>query len=222
MQLAIWCFTNGAIATTIPSLLGAFYIGAIVSGTILGSMIFRERLSRKAKVATAIAVVGLYLLSQNSLSNTGILYGLAAGSLECITHSIRKYLGGVSRGVMALVAMGGTLAFTSLGAGLTNQSLTWPTLPQTWWVGIIFAILAILVNMTLTYGFRMTPVNWGSLIMAAEIFFGSIMGWWWLGVVPTSDEWVSNGLILAAIMVQNVDVAHNGKVLKVIRQTLEG
>lgn len=222
MQIGIWLFTKGAMTTTVPSLLGAFYIGTIVSGTILGSVVFREKLSRKMVVSTTIAIVGLYLLSKNSLSNIGTLYGLAAGSIECVTHSLRKYLVGVSRGVMALVAMGGVLIFTIIGAILNAQSLSWPITLQTWWVGIIFATLAVLVNMTLTYGFRLTPVNWGSLIMAGEIVFGSLFAWRWLGMAPTNNEWISGGLILMAIVAQNVNVEHNGRVIKTIRQMLEG
>lgn len=221
MQMSIWLFTKGAMTTTIPSLLGAFYIGTIVTGTILGSVVFRERLSRKTMVSTVIAILGLYLLSKNSLSNIGMLYGLVAGSIECITHSIRKYLDGVSRGAIALVAMGGVLVFTSIGNALSGLPLGWPTMLQTWWVGIIFAILAVLVNMTLTYGFRATPVNWGSLIMAGEIVFGSLFAWWWLGLSPTNNELVSSWLILMAIVTQNVKVVYNGRLLKTIRQILE-
>lgn len=222
IQAGIWCFTQGALLTTIPSLLGAFYIGSIISGAVIGVLIFRERLSGKSMVATTIAIGGLYWLTKDATSDVGVLYGLVAGLLECTTHSIRKYLSKVSRGMMALVAMLGTLVFTLVSAEISHQPLVWPTQTQTWLVGMVFATLATLVNMTLTYGFRSTPIAWGSILMATEIVFGSLMGWWWLGTAPTSTEWTNNLLILLAIISQNMPVLHNKKVLTFIRNTLEG
>lgn len=220
-QVSIWSFTKGAVLTSIPSLLGSFYIGSIVSGTMLGLLVFHEKLALKNWVGTFMAILGLYVLSQNFVGNRGILYGLVAGSLECLTQAIRKYLGGVSKGAILLASLLGVLAMSLISALISGYSFYLPQLTTTWIGGSIFAVLVGVVNITVTYGFRLLPMNVGSVIMSGEIFFGALFSTLFLSTKPTGTELFASIVVLLSIVVQNWVIREDTKLVLLIRKMLE-
>lgn len=222
IQLSIWSFTKGAVLTSIPSLLGSFYIGSIVTGTLLSLSIFREKIALKNWVGTFIAILGLYILSKNFIGNQGIIYGLAAGSAECITQAIRKYLSGVSKGAILLTSLLGVLTVSLVSALISGSSFYLPQLTTTWIGGSIFALLVGAVNITVTYGFRLLPMNVGSVIMSSEIFFGAIFSTIFLSIKPTGSELFASIAVLLSILIQNMVIKADNRLILSIRKMLEG
>lgn len=220
-QVSIWSFTKGAVLTSIPSLLGSFYIGSIVSATLLGFSVFREKLALKNWIGTFLAILGLYILSKNFVGNQGILYGLAAGSLECITQGIRKYLGGVSKGAILLTSLLGVLAVSLASALMSDNNFYIPELTTTWIGGSIFALLVGIVNILVTYGFRLLPMNVGSVIMSGEIFFGTIFSSIFLATKPTGPELFASIAVLLSILIQNWVIREDNRLVLSIRKMLE-
>ena len=97
-----------------------------------------------------------------------------------------------------------------------------PTHPDTWMVGVVFGLLAVIVNIAVTYGFRKIPINLGSIIMSTEIGFGALFGLIVLGMKPSLTELVTITLITVAVIVQNITIKNDAKILVFVRKILEG
>lgn len=221
MQGSIWSFTQGAVLTSISSLLGSFYIGSIATSSILGVLVFKDRVEIKSWIGTLFAVAGLYALAHESTNMTGVIFGLIAGMAESMTQAIRKYLNDVSPGGILLTSVFGVLLYSLLVSIYSDIQLHAPILMGTWVAGSLFAVLLVIVNLAVTYGFRRVSMNVGSIIMSSELLFGMVMSALLLSVRPSINEMVAATSIMVSIIIQNVGVESDNRLVVIIKRLLE-
>ncbi len=222
MQGSIWSFTQGAVLTSISSLLGSFYIGSIATASVLGRLVFKERVEIKSWVGTLLAVGGLYALMQENTNMAGVIFGLIAGAFESMTQAIRKYLRGVSPGAILLTSVLGILIFSLMTNYVSGNQFRVPVITETWVAGGCFALLLVMVNLLITYGFRRVSMNVGSIIMSSELLFGMLMSVMLLSTNPTTSEVMAATAIMASIIIQNTTVNSDNKVVALTKKMLEG
>lgn len=221
MQGSIWSFTQGAILTSISSLLGSFYIGSIATSSILGSLVFKDRVEIKSWIGTLLAVVGLYVLVHENTNVAGVIFGLIAGMSESMTQAIRKYLHGVSPGAILLTSVLGILVLSLMTNYVAGNQFRVPVITETWVAGGCFALLLVMVNLLITYGFRRVSMNVGSIIMSSELLFGMVMSAMLLSTNPTTSEAVAATAIMASIITQNVAFKSNNRLILLMKRVLE-
>ena len=222
MQISITNFTKATLLIPISSLIGAFYIGSLVTATLTGIFVYKEKISWTGASSTLLAGLGLWLLTLNGGNFAGLILAIIAGSAESVTQAIRKSAPNLSKGVTAVIAIFGILMFTLLQNIFNKEVLMIPRLPLTWLVGIVFGLAAVFVNIAVTYGFRKIPINLGSIIMSTEIGFGALFGLIVLGMKPSLTELVTITLITVAVIVQNITIKNDAKILVFVRKILEG
>lgn len=222
LQLSIWLFTRAATLMSIPSLLGYFYIGTIIMGNLLGLFFFREKIASKNIFATVLTIAGLYFLTRSGNANGGELFAIAAGSMECTANAIRKKLHNVSKGTITLISLFSILLFTIIGATISGSAIQVPHYAASWGAGAIFAVLVVLVNILVTYGFRVTQIHLASVIMSLEILFGAVFSVVFMSVFPTQSEVAVGMLLLISVAIQNARVNNESKAVKFVRNILEG
>lgn len=221
MQGSIWSFTQGAVLTSISSLLGSFYIGSIATSSFLGNLVFKDRVEIKSWIGTLFAVAGLYALVHENTNVTGVIFGLIAGMAESMTQAIRKYLSDVSPGGILLTSVLGVLLYSLLVSIYSDNQLQAPILMGTWVAGSFFAVLLVIVNLAVTYGFRRVSMNVGSIIMSSELLFGMVMSALLLSVRPSINEMVAAISIMVSIIIQNVGVESDNRLVVIVRRVLE-
>ena len=114
MQISITNFTKAALLIPISSLIGAFYIGSLVTATLTGIFVYKEKISWTGASSTLLAGLGLWLLTLNGGNFAGLILAIIAGSAESVTQAIRKSAPNLSKGVTAVIAIFGILMFTLL------------------------------------------------------------------------------------------------------------
>lgn len=205
-------FTIAVTNTTIANAVFLAYAGSIISSFLIGTFVLKEKLGTNKILAIALAMVGLMMYSNAILALTlGVVTALCTGLLDGVANGIRKTLKGYDRNavlkyqfifgsVFALVM----LMFSSVPA--IKQFSLMPLL-----AGILFAALQISLGNLLLYGFQHFDVNVGTVILATEILFATILGFVIFREVPARNEIIGGLTIFAASILSAVDLPRRFK-----------
>ncbi|KXK10685.1 MAG: EamA-like transporter family protein [Microgenomates bacterium OLB23] len=199
-------FTISVNTTKIANSVFLLYAGSIISSLIIGTFIFKEKLTAIKIIAIVIALFGLLMYSNALLSvSIGVVTGFASGIFDGISNSLRKSLKGFSRNKLLQYqfAIGG--AFLLLTTLITGEQIIKEVSLLPILVLIVFALLQVGLGNLLLYGFQHFDVNIGTVILSMELFFASIMGFLLFREVPTSKELLGGLLIFVASVLSAVD-----------------
>jgi len=72
--------------------------------------------------------------------------------------------------------------------------------------GLVFALLQISLGNLLLYGFQHFDVNVGTVILATELFFASLIGLIFFREIPSTHEIIGGCFIFVASILSAVDV----------------
>ncbi|NGZ97814.1 MAG: EamA/RhaT family transporter [Nitrospira sp. WS110] len=162
------------------------------------------RIDRRVVLATAIAVVGLWLLIKpDAVMNVGDLMTLGcalafAGHIICLERYTRR-VDAPSLLVWQMIAM--TLLF----------------LPAPWWestpasafsptavllIGLgVTGVLATLAFAVQMWAQQLVPAQQVALLFASEPAYAAWLSWYFLGEVLDMDGWIGSALILLAVVI---------------------
>jgi drug/metabolite transporter (DMT)-like permease len=200
-------FTMSVNLTTLGNSVFLLYAGSIIASLLIGTLALKEKLTIVKIVAIVLSLIGLAMYSSALLSlSLGIIAAVASGILDGVSNSIRKTLGGVDRNTVLLYqyAIGSACALLVLAIAPQDAIQTvsaWPVL-----VGVVFAVLIILLGNLLLYGFQHFDVNIGTVILATELFFASLIGWLFFREVPATNEVIGGVIIFIASILSAVDI----------------
>lgn len=200
-------FTVAVNTTKLGNSVFLLYAGSIIASLLIGTLALKEELTAVKIAAIILALIGLAMYSAAFLAlSLGVVTAALSGILDGVSNSIRKTLKGIDRNSVLLYqyGFGALLAFIVLAAvpqeGIRAVSL-WPIL-----VGVIFSGALIGVGNLLLYGFQHFDVNVGTVILAAELFFATLLGWVFFHEIPARNEVIGGLLIFIASIMSAVDV----------------
>jgi drug/metabolite transporter (DMT)-like permease len=201
-------FTISANNTKIANAVVLLYAGSILSSFIIGTLAFREKITTQKMVAIGLALIGLSMYSGGFLAaSLGILAGFGSGLIDGLSNATRKTLKSVDRNLVIMYQfLAGSifaLIVVTLAGDFTIVNAGWLPIIAT----VIFAVAQIVLNNLLLFGFQHFDVNIGTVILATELFFATIMGYLFFRESPTIAELIGGIVIFMASIVASVNLA---------------
>jgi len=179
------------------------YAGGILSSLVLGSVVFREKVTPLKVASSLTALTGLLIFAYPfSLAGSalfGVVMGLVSGLFDAICNSIRKYLRHTPREMVLatsfLITI--TLLSTTLAASPQVAVTSALTLPVSAAV-LVHGLLIIATGYLLIYGLKRTDVHIGTIVLASEIFISLVVNYFLLQESPTMQEFIGALVIFSA------------------------
>jgi drug/metabolite transporter (DMT)-like permease len=190
-------FTYAVTLTTIVESVFALYAGSMVTSLLIGTLYLKESLTKLKVVALLVALGGLVVYSDGSLIlSLGGFAAFGAGVLDGVTNTLRKTLHRVGRlqvqfyqnAVGAVCAV--LFALVSSEQAFTGYVALWPILAT-----VLFVFMMIGLGYMLLYGFQHFDVNVGTIILATELFFATVLGVIFFREVPSWHQ-ILGGLMI--------------------------
>jgi len=208
-------FTISANSTKIANSVVLLYAGSILSSFVIGSIAFKEKITKQKTIAIVLALVGLSMYAGGFLAaSAGILAGFGSGLFDGFANAMRKTLKSVDRNLVIMYSftIGSLFALLIVLAtgGFEVGQFAWLPIVLT----VVFAILQIVLNNLLLFGFQHFDVNVGTVILAMELFFASLLGYLFFRESPTMSELVGAIVIFAASIVASVNFSQLFKIKK--------
>jgi drug/metabolite transporter (DMT)-like permease len=210
--IVVLLFTLAVTNTTIANSVFLLYAGSILSSFLVGTIVFKEKVTGIKLVAIAIGIVGLGMYSQTFLAlSIGVIAAFASGLFDGVANGLRKKLKGIDRNlvisssyaVAAVLALGVTI----LLGGQWLYEISWTSITTV----VVFAILLVFLSNLLLFGFQHFDVNVGTVILASELFFATLLGYIFFREQPTANELIGGVLIFAASIIASVDFGSFGR-----------
>lgn len=206
--LSILCFTISANSIKVTNSLFMLYVGSLASTAIFGKILFKEKFSPKHIMALILVFIGLsffvYPFSIESIS-LGLILGLLSGVFEGASHTLRKLMKDVKREVVVFYQ---SLSGVVLASGLlvfSNDAFIKEFHLSSILVAMLFGLLLVAIGYLLVYGFGNFDVNWGTIILATELFFAIVINSIFLKEFPTSFELLGGLLIFAGTAITSLN-----------------
>ncbi len=207
-------FTLSVTNTKIANTIFVFYAASMIVSFLIGTLALREKLTLQKILTLAIALLGLLMYSNTILAlSFGIIMGILSGCFDGVSNAIRKTLQGVNRqGVLQYQFLGSALlAFVAMSLSSSQPLIkTVSIIPIL--VTILFALLQIKLGDWLLYGFQRFDVNTGTVILATELFFASLIGLLFFGEILSMKEALGGLLIFTASVISAIDFKFKQKV----------
>lgn len=195
-------FTIGVTQVKIATAVFLLYAASMISSLIFGTVFFKETLGAQKIIALALAFVGLFLFGDVLIAlSSGIIACLLSGICEGIGNGIRKSLKGADRTTVLLYQffVNATLASILMIFAAEPIIKTVSTAPII--AVVAFAILQLILNHLLLFGFQSFDVNIGTVILSLELFFAAILGFIFFGEALTTAELLGGLAIFIASIV---------------------
>lgn len=196
-------FTLAVVEVKIATAVFLLYTASMISSLIFGTIFFKESLGIQKVIALILALVGLWMFGDILIALTfGVLAALLSGLCEGVGNGIRKGLKGADRTTVLLYQffVNAVLA-TILAVFFTVEPIikeigTGPIIAV-----VAFAILQLILNHLLLFGFQHFDVNIGTIILSLELFFAAILGYFIFGEALTTNELFGGVAIFIASIV---------------------
>lgn len=201
-------FTISVTNTTIANSTFLLYAGSIFSSFLIGTFIFKEKVTGIKLLAIGIGLVGLAMYSNSFLSlSLGVVTAFASGLLDGVANGIRKKLKGVDRNVVIGISYGAGAVIALVFAlfwegGIQVHEVSTVTILTI----VLFSVLLVFLSNLLLFGFQHFDVNVGTVILACELLFATLLGYLVFGETPAPNELFGGILIFAASVIASVDL----------------
>jgi drug/metabolite transporter (DMT)-like permease len=200
-------FTISVNNTKIANSVFLLYAGSIISSLLLGTILFKEKLTKWKIIAVVISLIGLGLFSHEFIGiGIGVITGFLSGIADGISNSLRKSLKGVEKSSLLVYQFSIGAIFALVLGLLFGEVFVKTFVLSSILVGILFGVLQVGLNNLLLYGFQHFDVNVGTVILATELFFATILGFLVFGEVPLTNEIIGGLLIFTASIISSVDI----------------
>lgn len=205
--IAVIFFTLSVTQTKIANSVFLLYVTSMIVSLIIGTLLFKEKFTTQKVFALVVALAGLFMYSNAIFAlSTGIITGILSGVFDGLANALRKTLKGIDRAmVLQHQFLGGgllaILVMLFMTEPIIKEITLWPIL-----VTIIFALLQIKLGNWLLYGFQHFDVNIGTVILATEIFFASLIGFIFFKETLLLNEAIGGLLIFIASVISVVEL----------------
>ena len=203
--IVLTLFTYGVLLGTIAGTIFGLYLSSVITGTLLGRVLFGEQLVGRTLLGMSIAVLGLIIHSAPPVTGEpigiGVLLGIIGGALQASANTVRKIVSTKELRI-PMIALQSWLSVPIIGfLVVVNEQAIVPTAPISLWGWVVaYAAMQVVFVYLLLVGFEYYPVNLGHVVLATELIFGALIGIGLYGEMPTVYQWVGMVLIFAAIV----------------------
>lgn len=188
-----------------------FYAGSIISGYLVGSIFFQEKLNQVKIIAIVFSLIGVSLIYLSDISlNQRLLYltlalvsGFASGSWNALSKTVSdKYpnsqLVFVDAAFHTFVSL---IIFLIIGEKFPIPEISLSWLGITAWAATQVAVVSLVI-----YGFKQLEAHLASLIMPLEVFFGAFFGFLFFKEILTLYALLGGVLILIAFSLPHLKI----------------
>ena len=204
-------FQTMGLRSTSPSYSAFITSLSVLLVPLLGLLIFRHRPRTQTVAGVILATLGLFFL----LLRTADLKLQAGDGLTLICAVMFAFhillLGrfvSVSdyRQLMLVQVAGTAILCTLMGPVVETPFIAWNSTIVLYLMmtGVVATAFALFVQ---AWAQRHTTANHAALIFSLEPFFAALFAFWILGQILTAREWVGGVLILAGILVSELQIA---------------
>lgn len=197
-------FQNLPIGTAIL----IFYACLMLSGFVLGKLIFGEVIDHTKQISFICALIGMGIIYRFSLDPSQIIPALAmaaAGFMGGTAGILPKKLSSSYSESQIMLSYVSLMIVFNLPLSLYFQE----TLPAfsniaEWLPQIGYATAMLIANLTVIAGFKYVPASVGSLIGLTEIIFGALIGYAFFSEPLTFSILIGGGLIILSAAIPNL------------------
>jgi drug/metabolite transporter (DMT)-like permease len=122
-------------------------------------------------------------------------------------NSLRKTLRGVDRWAILQYQFAIGSVFALLVMAVSRQEIIREVSILPLIITILYAALQVGLGNLLLYGFQNFDVNIGTVILASELFFATVLGYLFFREIPTNHELIGGTLIFCASILSSVDLS---------------
>jgi drug/metabolite transporter (DMT)-like permease len=173
---------------------------SVIFAPLFAAYVLRERITRRAALPIAAAVVGILLVTRPIVgaARLGDAYGLVSGvlagsAITCIRRLRQQET--ASSVFFYFSAVGAPIATV----GLIGHSWVWPT-PLAWLLLLVMGFTSIGGQMLMTYGYKYVRASEGVLITLSQIVYSAVCGAVLFGEPIIAATLVGGALILGAAL----------------------
>jgi|GEM_PF-498798 len=181
------------------------YSSMIASGLLVGSLLFKEKLTIEKILSLILSVVGLILIYSLSIDRSLIIYSLFAVIAGAVTGTwntlSKKISGNYSNFQMLLFDTGASAVIAGSIAIMLSDKVPRLELSTTWLAMLGFVVIGFIGSNGVVLGFRYIEAQLGSLILPIEIVFAAIFGYLIFGELPSLGSLVGGICILIATLI---------------------
>lgn len=212
--LSLLCLTFSVNLTKVTNSIFMLYVGSLASTAILGRILFKEKFTPKHILSLGLVITGLlffvYPFGKDSLT-LGILFGLIAGILEGSSHVLRKLMKDVKREIIVFYQNCSTVIVATIFLLVSTEPFIRQFSIEGIIIAVIFGALLVVIGYLLVYGFQNFDVNWGTIILATEVFFATVINAVFLKEIPTTLEVIGGLLIFSGTIVTSLKLGQKNK-----------
>ncbi len=218
--LSIVFFTLSVIMGKIITAIFGLYLASFMISLVVGITVFKEKITFKKVSALVLVLIALFVytspFSLHNFLDRGFLFGVLAGCAEATANSFRKYLGGKLDKLVLIAVQGfGALILGIVLVAVAGQFAIPAVSVFNWFILFIFGSLLVLMTYLTLVGFSNFDLNLGTVVISSELFFGPIFAFLVFAERPTTFQTIGAFLIIAAIIVLNVDFRTIKRTLKI-------
>lgn len=176
-----------------------YFFAILVVQFVMGSLLYKEKISLVKIVSVVLAFVGIYLIFSNDIQGfepLGIIAAIASGFAVGGQAALTKMVSGKYSGWQISLFSWFLVIVACLPLSLMfNETQVIPSFDMSWFYLVVFAIIGLLVFPLLIYGYKRIDVSLGGIIslieIPAAIWFGYIF----------FDEQVTPTIMLGAAII---------------------
>ena len=186
------------------------YVGIIISGSLVGLLLFKEAVNKIKLFSIFLALLGLVIIFHTSLNLTNLLLvvPLISGAFTGIWYTISKKFSNRYPNIQ-LVFLDATVGgiFSFLLTLFFREHLPQFTFTISWTGIALFALAQLVTVQLVVYGFKHTTVHLGTIIMPLETVFGAFFAFLFFKEVLSSATFIGGILILFAAIMPYIHIA---------------
>ena len=208
-------FQTMGLRSTSPSYSAFITSLSVLLVPLLGLLIFRHRPRTQTVAGVILATLGLFFLLLRT-ADLKLQPGDGLTLICAVMFAFHILLLGrfvsVSdyRQLMLVQVAGTAILCTLMGPVVETPFIAWNSTIVLYLVmtGVVATAFALFVQ---AWAQRHTTANHAALIFSLEPFFAALFAFWILGQILTAREWVGGVLILAGILVSELQIAPRKK-----------
>lgn len=190
-----------------------FYaLGTIVT-YLLGSIVHKEKLTKVKTVSLVLGIIGVFLMSVESLrlnQHLYIVYALLSGVFFGLNLTAVKVISkDYPSQQINLFNWAGVLIVSVVFSILFAEKWAMPVLNNAWLANLALAIVALCASMSTVTGFKYMELQKGSIVLLSELVFGVVIGWLLYKEIPTALLALGSVFILSALLIPNLKIVHD-------------
>jgi len=158
-----------------------FYASTAVSGYIMGSVFFGERITVSKLVSLFLAFLGLAFIYSFNLKDIDVIYGAYAalsGVGSALWNICSKKISYSYPAIqLNFIDFGVSLIFSFILSITLKEMWVMPAASSLWGANILFSLMFVVTGQLMIYGFKYIEAQTGTLIMLSEVVFGILLGY---------------------------------------------